>query len=277
MIRRASAILPIVLVAFQAGSVTTARKVQTLTELTREPDGERVAILNEGLPVTIVEQKERWTRVRIEGWVVTADLEELVGSTAPVPAPPQATGTAPAPSTSSVSGSVFVVHEGKTLVGRGTAVRMLREPAAAQERLADLRATCDGRRAGLADEAARLKKTMDGAMRLEDTSAAFAKFDEAKWARRKILDDLRSLDADCAARQDESMRELEAARVLSNDAGAFAFPDVAPGEYLLVAHFEDETQRFAWEVPVALKPGERLARDLTNGNLTRTVPVAASK
>lgn len=277
MIRRASTILPILLVAFQAGSVTTARKVQTLTELTREPGGERVAILNEGLPVTIVEQGEGWTRVRIEGWVATADLEESVAPVVPVPAPLPAPAAASSPSTSEVSGSVFVVHEGKTLVGRGTAVRMLREPAAAQGRLAGMRATCDGRRAGLADEAARLKKTMDGAMRLEDTSAAFAKFDEAKWARKKIIDDLRSLDADCEARQDESMRELEAARVLSNDAGAFVFSGVAPGEYLLVALFEDETTRFAWEVPVALKPGERLAQDLTNGNLTRTVPVAVYK
>jgi hypothetical protein len=248
-----------------------------MTELTREPGGERLALLTEGLPVTILEPGERWTRVRIEGWVATADIEEAVVASPPLPAPPAPATAKAAPAAAALSGSIFVLHEGKTLVGRTTAVRLVSDPATATERAADLRGACETKRSGLVEEAARLKKIMDGAMRQEDTTAAFAKFDEAKWARQEVLRTLKDHDIGCITSLDEAFRQNERGRVLSNDAGAFTFPDIAPGDYLLVAWVEAGGMRFEWEVPVVLRSGERLVRDLTDGNLSRTAPLPTYK
>jgi len=275
MMRRLAASLPIALLALQAGSSTPTRTVQ-LTELTREPGGDRLALLTEGQQVTIVEPGERWTRVRVEGWVATADLEGLAPVVPAVPAP-LAQALHAAPATTALTGSIFVVHEGKTLVGRSIAVRLVGGAAAAQERTAVLRGSCDTRHKELADEAASLKRDMDKAMKSEDASAAFAGYDKAKWARRDVLETLRTHDAECLMKVDESLRQTEAARALSSDAGAFAFPVVPPGDYLLVAWIEAEQTRFVWEFPVALQPGQQLVQDLTNQNLTRSTPLPTYK
>lgn len=276
MMRRLAASLPIVLLALQAGSSTPTRTVQRAAELTREPGGDRLALLTEGQQVTIVEPGERWTRVRVEGWVATTDLEGLSPVVPSVPGP-LAQAPPAAPATTALTGSIFVVHEGKTLVGRSTAVRLVSGAAAAQERTTVLRGSCDARHKELADEAASLKRDMDKAMKHDDASAAFAGYDKAKWARRDVLETLRTHDAECLMKLDESLRQTEAARALSSDAGAFAFPIVPPGDYLLVAWIEAEQTRFVWEVPVALQTGQQLVQDLTNQNLTRSTPLPIYK
>lgn len=284
MFRRLLAVLPIALLAFQAGAPETAdapetitRDLQSMTELTREPGGERLGLLTQGLPVTILERRERWTRVRIEGWIATADLEGAATDAPPIPAqaPPTPAPAAAAPS--SLSGSIFVVHEGKTIVGRSTAVRLVGDAEGTRERVAGLRGACDEKHAGLVEEAARLKKVMDSAMKQEDATAAFTKFDEAKWARREVLETLKSHDTECTRQMDEALRQSEAARALSNDTGGFVFPDVAPGDYLLVTWIDAERTRFVWEVPIALRSGERLVRDLTNVNLSHSVALPTYK
>ena len=47
------------------------------------PDGDPVAQVESGIPITVVEQGDRWTRVRVEGWVrseqlVTSDADSLL-------------------------------------------------------------------------------------------------------------------------------------------------------------------------------------------------------
>jgi len=278
MLRRFLTVVPIALLAFQAGPTDTAtRNIQTMTELTREPGGERLGLLSQGLPVTILEQNERWTRVQIEGWVATADVEGTPGEALPIPTPVQPAPAPAAASSSSLSGSIFVVHEGKTLVGSSTTVRLVRDAEGTKARVAVLRGGCIEKHESLMQEAARLKKLMDSAMKQEDASAAFTKFDEAKWARRDVIDKLKSHDAECTRQMDEALARSEAARVLANDGGGFAFPDVAPGDYLLATWVDAGQTRFVWEVAVTLRPGERLVRDLTNTNLSHSTAIPTYK
>jgi hypothetical protein len=52
-------------------------------ELHRSPDGDTAAVVRAGTPITVVERGNRWTRVRIEGWVrsdrlVTSDIDSTL-------------------------------------------------------------------------------------------------------------------------------------------------------------------------------------------------------
>jgi len=259
----------------QEPAVTTGHLV-SMSELTGAPGGDRFGVLMEGLPVTVLESRGDWVRVRIEGWIPAAGVRAEASpsiAVAPAPAAPAVPG---AMSRAALTGTIHVIDDGNTVVGRATAVRLVSDAPAVRTGVDAVRTDCERRRMEFSAEASRLKNAMGAAMRTDDTTAAFNRYDEARWARDKVLKDAAQHEVECRAHIQALFERGESARALSDDSGHFSFQNVEPGDYLLVAWFESESRRYQWEVAVSLHAGAQEIH-LTEANLVRSESVADSR
>ena len=249
-------------------------RLETTTELTDSPDGHRLALLTEGIDATVLETRNGWVRVGIEGWVAIEDTSLRVSPDVVAATPPPVSGG----DDGLLTGAIYVTNKkGKTIVGSGTAVRLV-EGSEAAEAIAQLRESCESKREEVLVEASRLKEEAGYALsRTEDTSEAFEKYDEANGKRRRLLKQLKRHDDDCDFRMEEILGEFEVARGLSDAEGRFSLRRVPGGSFVIWARFDTKKTRYVWEVPVTIAPGEDLTLDLTNLNLTRTVPIPKYK
>jgi len=90
----------VLLVAFFATSVAAQSKNAIVDQddqvLRKSPNGEVATSLKRGTPVRIIETKDDWTRVSVEGWIRGASLraadEKLTGATSGISVPVEVVG-----------------------------------------------------------------------------------------------------------------------------------------------------------------------------------------
>jgi len=267
--------LGVLFLALLAGSLLVADGGSVIltetAEITTTPGAERFGVLLAGSPVRVLEARDGWMRVSVEGWI-PAD-----GATAAPAAPelrPAPAAAEPAGAAVSLSGSVFVTDRGRTIVGSGIALRLVSDPERIRRKLDESRSACGSRRGALEDEARELKdKASRSLSAIENTTSAFEAYDEAKRRRREVLASLKSLDQECLSEEESIVESGTVARTLSDPHGGYSFRGVAPGRYLLTAALETEEQRQIWQVDVELAAGTSPTIDLTQENRTAMEPL----
>ena len=268
--------LALLLLTTSTGSTESPGSLATATDLMSQPDGARVAVLLPGAVPQVIETRDGWSRVTLEGWI---RAEPGLPDATP-PAPAAVTPPAPAPAASSdgaIAGSVYVTDQkGRASVGSGLALRLLADPASAASEIAAIAAECDVKRDALRAEAAALKDKGDRAMKtIENPSQAFEAYDEAKRQRSAKMREAKSWDDQCGSRQEAVFDAHAAQRALTSAEGKFSFDRVPPGRYTLHAALEAAGARHEWDLDVTVAAGQRMTLDLTNANRIRftTLPV----
>lgn len=263
-------------------------RIAGTSDLSAAAGGERIGVLLPGADVRILEQQGDWARVEIIGWVpagavVAADIPPS-GTAAPAlppaaPSEPPVTATARETRAGSLTGTLYVAGpRGRTLVGANTGIILLKDPALARQALEGIRAECERLRSGIVEDAARLKRQADQALKtIENTTRAFEAYDEAKRARERKMRELRRHDETCATQESEASSPLVQARGLTSSDGRFRFEHVPAGRYLLVTSFEAENQRHAWEVETEVAAGGTVDLPLTEANRLSVTDVPTYK
>ena len=257
----------LLLAALEAGSSDgSMSRLTTTTDLTGAPDGERVGILLPGTVVRVLETREGWTRVSVEGWLRGADLPGGAATGLGTVQPPAAERAA-----GRITGAIFVSGPGsKTAVGAAIAVRLVGGSAAAFAEIEEIRASCLARRQVLLAEAAALKDKAGRAMKTTaGTSQAFEAYDEAMREREQKLKEARSLDRECSTRINGALDAVTVAKTLSTSDGRYLLEGVLPGTYEIHAALESDGVLHSWQVRTVVEPGAQLTVDLTESNRAR--------
>lgn len=248
----------------------TMPRIKSTTDLALAPDGERMGVLMAGSPVRVLEQREGWTRVAVEGWVLSGQIPEPERATGEpsMPSPPAPTATGG--QNTALGGAIFIVDAGNTIVGSGIAVRLLSEPEETLVRIGAIRQACDAKGQSLALEARALMDKAERALKtIESTSEAFETYDDAKRLRARKLRELEALNKDCLGQVDNELERSASASVLTNGDGQYRFEGVVPGAYMVFAALQSQGARHEWSIKVDLAEAAEQKLDLTTANRTR--------
>ena len=249
------------------------------TSLRSEPgSGERTAFVTPDTPIEVLELREGWVRVRIEGWVPadavaaalsprtvpqqTPDTEPpppppVTPPPAPATAPPTTIARPPAPAPANLTAPAGVPVEGlikvklsrlKKKVAAGAPVMLvpatvgmgqgLMTPETAK-RLADLEA-----------EAARLQGDIEKAMQMSNFTEATQRRDELRRERNGILDERLLVLAAEHGRNEHTARAAAVASGIADSKGFFRMTSVPPGAYTLYARMSGDDVDLEWIEPV---------------------------
>ncbi len=237
-----------------------------VADLTSAPDGERLGLLLAGAQVAVLETRDGWSRVAIEGWM---RAEAGWGEPGPPAAAPATASAAPA----RLSGTIFLTgRKGKGLVGSGIAVRLVRDTPESRDALQQSRATCSATTDALIAEIDALQKQAETMLsKSKDATAAFQGYDAALKAKADKLKELAAADRACMTGLDAAADGHAALRTASATDGTFSFDGVVPGRYLLHAWMDADDARHEWDVPLAVEPAAAMRLDLTEANRTRAI------
>ena len=248
----------------------TMPRIKSTTDLSLAPDGERMGVLMAGSPVKVLEQREGWTRVSVEGWVLSGQIPEPERAAGEPSMPALPAPTATSGQNAALAGAIFMVDAGSTIVGSRIAVRLLSQPEETMARIGAIQQRCDSKRQGLALEARLLEDKADRALKtIESTSEAFEKYDDAKRLRARKLRELEALNEDCLEQVDNELERSAAASVLTTDDGQYRFEGIAPGAYMVFATLQSRGVRHEWSIKVDLAAAAEQKLDLTTANRTR--------
>ncbi len=195
------------------------------------PKGNWLASVRGDAAVTVLEEKDGWRRVRLEGWTMSG----------PMPAGGETAPRAPAPAPEATGGGRIVgvlapdIRSGGA-PGAGILVLLVRESEALDAEHRKEGEECsggvkeaDGRIAGLNDE---LRNALNSASNFRDATtrndAIKTRIQDAQAARGRLV-------ADCRGRAEAIFQKHAVARAISDGDGRFTFEDVAPGRYRAVA------------------------------------------
>jgi hypothetical protein len=250
-------------------------------QLSPAPGEPPVAVLMAGARLQVVEQREGWSRVTLEGWIPQSALPASAAEPAPVvPAPaPSAVAAAPAAaapaeapaqpsSAAALRGVVFVTGDkGETLAGGGVAVRLLQAAGPALAMLETHRRECAARQAELSAQAEELKDRAGRALRtIDNATRAFEESDRLKGerdaVRQRRVDEWRR----CREQEEELIDAHAAHRAITSEGGRYAFDGVPSGRYTLQAALDTGRRRHDWLLPIVLEAGAPRTMDLTTRN-----------
>jgi hypothetical protein len=265
------------LLAFAAPLVGSSEgallELSRTSDLASTPGGGRVGVLLPGAPVRVIETRDGWIRVAVEGWILADDL----GGEAPesAPAPMRMPSPSAVPALAKISGSVYVTGEGgKTLLGSGLAVRLVENNEDVAAQIAAINDECHTRRSVLSDKAALLADQAERAMKtISGTSEAFEAYDEAKQRRARTLKEIKKLDAECGEKLEAAVESRTVSRTLTGADGRYIFDAVRPGVYIVHVILEAEGMRHEWDAQADTREVTSLTLDLIPSNRARSEKV----
>ena len=245
--------------------------ISTVADLTSDPDGARLGLLLPGAQVEILETREGWARVKVEGWVRAEEgWQDGGASPAARPAPP---APVPAAAPAHLEGSVFVTgKKGKGIVGAGIAVRLITDTPASRASLAEARAACRETAGALMAEIEALQKQAETMLsKPADATTAFQGYDAAKRQKAEKMKQLVVVDRECMNGLDAAADRHAARRAVTDAEGRFRFDAVAAGSWLVHAWLDADEMRHEWDVPLQVAEGAAVQLDLTEANRTRSM------
>jgi hypothetical protein len=263
-----------------AGLSAQAEESTVVTETTLRPApdaGEISAFLTAETPVEVVERRDDWVRVRVEGWVRAnavagppASAEPAVPPMVPVSPSPEPATPAPAPVTPPPA-PVTAPRPAQTTVPAGAAVEGLIDiklkawrglkqkkvssagmPVMLLPGVVDLASTdaesseTAERLAELDAKAARLEKEAKAAMRKSNFTEATLARDELLGERQAVLAERLDLLAAEHGRHEQAARATALATTVADARGWYTVAPVAPGTYTLYARLTGEDVDVEW-------------------------------
>jgi hypothetical protein len=238
------------------------------------PRGAWLASLRSDAPVQILEERDGWRHVRVEGWVSVGAAPNPAPDGAPAPgapsrpaSPPAAATTPGAPAVKGTSASIaglLVALPGMVPAtpGGNLVVQLISDPESLDAELKKDEGPCretlrasDETIASLEDQ---VKKALNSSTNFTE---ATHRYDRAKSDLAAARKDRAARAEGCRADVDARLAAHAAARVLSDPAGRFDFREVAAGRYRVVATEHAASTVRVWSMECALAAGESIVLD----------------
>ena len=215
------------------------------------PKGSWLATVRGDVSVTVLEEKDGWRRVRLEGWTMAApaSAEGKAASQGPSSAP-EATGGA------RIVGVLAPDIRTGGAPGAGMLVLLARESPALDAEHRKGGEECGGsvkeadrRIEGLNDE---LRAALNSSNNFRDATtrndAIKLQLKDAEAERRRVVEN-------CRGRAEAIFQKHAVSRAISDGDGRFAFEEVAPGRYRVVAFDASEVRPRSWSLGCAIGGG----------------------
>lgn len=223
------------------------------------PGGAWLASVREDAPLTTIEERDGWRKVRIEGWIPLGAPDAAGTPEAPPPPP-----SPPPPAAGGTITGVLLPPAGQDAAGPGTGIlvflvgdleRLDAEHARAGE-------ACKAELAADDAHLAELQHAVDQALNSSTNfSTATHRYDQARAdlaaARKERVAHLQ----ECRARADALMSKYAVGRTISEAGGRFEFQRVAPGRYRVVAGDAAPAVARSWSIPCEMTGGESIVLD----------------
>ncbi len=222
------------------------------------PRGAWLATVREDAVVSVVEEREGWRLVRLEGWMPVS-----AQSAGARPGAAEAPGRAAAGAGALVRGVLLPDPEWPPGIATSGLVVLLLADLEALDR--EHAAAGDACRARVATDRARtdrLQVEMDGAFHSSDNfREAAGRYDRLKQQVETASREGEEHVADCRKRADAILQKHAAKRAVSDASGSFEFPGVPPGRYRVVALAGEETGPRHWSMEFVVAGSETKVLD----------------
>ncbi|OLD62538.1 MAG: hypothetical protein AUI47_12200 [Acidobacteria bacterium 13_1_40CM_2_68_5] len=199
------------------------------------PRGAWLATVKEGAAVTVLEERDGWRRVRVEGWTMAPAGAPPDVSVQPPPAGPSALPGA-APTGARVRGVLAPDIRSGGSAGANLLVLLVRESAAL---LADHRRAGEDCRARVGDkdrEIEGLRTDLEGALNSSDNfREATTRNDRTRTRLRAAERERQLIVQECRGKAQDIFERAAVQRAISDGGGRFEFEGVEPGRYGVVA------------------------------------------
>lgn len=253
--KRALALTLVVLALFCLKTAASGGEAADLVLLDL-PKGTWLATVRGDAAVTVLEERDGWRRVRLEGWTMAA------------PGPAAAAGTAPegdAPADAAAGGARIEgvlspdIRTGGT-AGAGVLVLLARESQALDAEHRRAGEECDSRFKEKKRQIENLRVELQGALNSSSNfREATSRNDQIKARLRNAEVERRQTIEECRGRAEAIFQRLAVARAVSDGDGRFGFEDVAPGRYRIVAFEATGDRPRSWSLGCVIEgPGTRV-------------------
>jgi hypothetical protein len=237
-------------------------------ELLDAPGGRPIAILLSGPRPRVLEQREGYVKVALEGWVRAPGAADAA-MPAPEPAPPGGVESAavPAAAAGSLTGAILVtLPSGEVRKGAGARVVLLGKIDELEAARGELVATYQPAAQKLQEEIAGLEAKRRAALNSTDNlGQATQSLDRAKRDLAARKKDLASLQATTASREGLLVSRHAVEETKAGADGSFRFAGLAPGEYRLWAIYsENDATDYRWYLPARVEAGSGAALELVS-------------
>jgi len=241
------------------------------------PRGAWMAEVRPDAPVVVIEERDGWRHVRVEGWIPVRD-----GSPAVV-APAAAVGAAPAPSPVAASAAgapaaagasvrgVLAPRPGMTpsTVGANLVVILVGDLERLDAEQASIGTRCRVTIQDLDRQLVEIQGRVDAALNSTNNfTEASRRFDRAKAERAAAKSARAAALKGCFDESDALYDRYAVARVGSDTTGQYEFRGVADGAYRVVARDRQADTARIWALPCAVAGGAPITIDAV------TAPVA---
>ena len=239
-------------------------------EMLDSPGGHPIAILLPGTARRVVEAKDGYVKVVLEGWIRQEGTPPRVEAPAVSPPPPvpltttAATGTEPAPGTS-LSGRIEIRLASKEIrYGAGARVMLLGNVAELEPRRVALASSYQTEVRDLEAQIAKLEAEKRRALNSSDNlTQASNNLDQAKASLARKNQELGSIQKKYATLGDALAEEFKVAEVAADPGGQYHLDGLAAGEYRLRAWFSEQGSDYGWYVPASVPAQKGTVLDLS--------------
>ncbi|MCI0408226.1 MAG: hypothetical protein L0191_06640 [Acidobacteria bacterium] len=226
-------------------------------DLLDSPGGHPIAILLPGTARRVVETRDGYVKVVVEGWV------RQEGAPAILEVPPPASPSPP-PEPVSLSGRIEIRLPTKEIrYGAGAHVTLLGNLTELEPRRAVLATAYQSEVRDLEAQIAQLETAKRQALNSSDNlTQASKKLDQAKASLARKSQELGAIQKKYGTLGDALAEEFKVAEVSADPGGEYHLYGVAPGEYRLRAWFSDQGSEYRWYLPASVSAQKSTVLDL---------------
>ena len=198
------------------------------------PRGAWLATVKENAAVTVLEERDGWRRVRLEGWTMAPGVARPEGAPPPLPAPSSA--QPPAASGARLQGVLAPDIRSGGAAGANLLVLLVPQ---SETLLADHRRAGQECRTRVADkdrEIDGLRSALQRALNSSDNfREAATRNDETRTRLKAAERERQQVVRECRGKAQDILERAAVQRALSDGSGRFEFGNVGPGRYDVVA------------------------------------------
>jgi len=220
------------------------------------PRGAWLATVKENAAVTVLEERDGWRRVRLEGWTMAPGVARPDGAAPPPPDQP-ATPSAAVPATTPgarVQGVLAPDIRSGGPPGANLLVLLVRQ---SETLLADHRRAGQECKARVADKDRDIEGLRSGLERALNSSDNFreaaTRNDETRKRLKAAEQDRQQVVRECRGRAQAIFEGAAVQRALSDAGGRFEFANVGPGRYGVVALEPGGDKARSWSFDVLIE------------------------
>jgi len=266
--------LAVLAALFITGALSEGASVTHPEEVLDIPGGRAVAILLPGAPRRVLEEKNGYVRVAVEGWIriprpLAAGAGEPApvsdGSTAPIRSEVSLQPGTPVQGATTLAGRIIIrIASGEIRYGAGGRVLALGSVEELEARRGSLAAAYQTERRDLQEQIQSLQNEKAGALSSsENLNQATRRLDRAKAGLAQKNLDLQALEVKVAAREAALVEEFRIAETFADSNGAYSLGSLPAGACRIWAVFSDSGLTYRWYVSATLSEGKADTLDLT--------------